>query len=116
MLNVDCKILLLPLMIILSTVCEGHSLSKRTVSEVQLMHNRGEHKLQKERRDWLQMRLRGIHLGQSWSRAEPAWNREDESRPRRKKMLPKDLPDSLTPDEIQFAMDYLEEILRSKKQ
>ncbi|KAJ0069325.1 hypothetical protein NL108_003257, partial [Boleophthalmus pectinirostris] len=90
--------------------------SKRTVSEVQLMHNRGEHKLQKERRDWLQMRLRGIHLGQSWSRAEPAWNRGDENRPRRKKILPKGLPDSLTPEEIQFAMDYLEEMLRSKKQ
>uniref|UniRef100_A0A8C6T4D6 Parathyroid hormone n=1 Tax=Neogobius melanostomus TaxID=47308 RepID=A0A8C6T4D6_9GOBI len=45
--------------------------SKRTVSEVQLMHNRGEHKLQKERRDWLQMKLRGIHPGQSWSRVDP---------------------------------------------
>uniref|UniRef100_A0A3B4ZGX6 Parathyroid hormone n=1 Tax=Stegastes partitus TaxID=144197 RepID=A0A3B4ZGX6_9TELE len=64
---------------------------KRTVSEVQLMHNLGEHKQVQERRDWLQMRLRGIHTAT-------------------------DLPElsDLTSEEIQHALNFLEKLLKSK--
>uniref|UniRef100_A0A672HKE1 Parathyroid hormone n=1 Tax=Salarias fasciatus TaxID=181472 RepID=A0A672HKE1_SALFA len=38
----------------------GRPLRKRTVSEVQLMHDLGEHRRAQERREWLQTRIRGL--------------------------------------------------------
>uniref|UniRef100_A0AAY4DU48 Parathyroid hormone n=1 Tax=Denticeps clupeoides TaxID=299321 RepID=A0AAY4DU48_9TELE len=35
--------------------------TRRSLSEVQLMHNVGEHKYVQERQDWLQTKLRDIH-------------------------------------------------------
>uniref|UniRef100_A0A674NB34 Parathyroid hormone n=1 Tax=Takifugu rubripes TaxID=31033 RepID=A0A674NB34_TAKRU len=40
----------------------SNSWQKRTVSEVQLMHNLGEHKQVQERREWLQRRLHGWEI------------------------------------------------------
>ncbi|XP_017562721.1 parathyroid hormone 1b [Pygocentrus nattereri] len=39
---------------------EGLPVSKRSISEVQLMHNVGEHKQVLERQDWLQVKLKSI--------------------------------------------------------
>ncbi|XP_062869482.1 parathyroid hormone 1b [Trichomycterus rosablanca] len=39
---------------------EGQPISKRSISEVQLMHNVGEHKQVVERQDWLQVKLKTI--------------------------------------------------------
>ncbi|XP_066504118.1 parathyroid hormone 1b [Hoplias malabaricus] len=39
---------------------EGFPISKRSISEVQLMHNVGEHKQVLERQDWLQVKLKSI--------------------------------------------------------
>ncbi|XP_043100230.1 parathyroid hormone-like [Puntigrus tetrazona] len=39
---------------------EGRPLSKRSISEVQLMHNVREHKEMLERQDWLQLKLNNI--------------------------------------------------------
>ncbi|KTF83859.1 hypothetical protein cypCar_00005375 [Cyprinus carpio] len=39
---------------------EGLPLSKRSISEVQLMHNVREHKEMLERQDWLQLKLNNI--------------------------------------------------------
>ncbi|XP_067303941.1 parathyroid hormone 1b [Pseudorasbora parva] len=39
---------------------EGAPLSKRSISEVQLMHNVREHKEMLERQDWLQLKLSNI--------------------------------------------------------
>ncbi|CAM4531504.1 unnamed protein product [Leuciscus chuanchicus] len=39
---------------------EGAPLSKRSISEVQLMHNVREHKEMLERQDWLQLKLNNI--------------------------------------------------------
>uniref|UniRef100_A0A3P9CCT6 Parathyroid hormone n=1 Tax=Maylandia zebra TaxID=106582 RepID=A0A3P9CCT6_9CICH len=64
--------------------------SKRTVSEVQFMHNLGEHKQVQERREWLQMRLRGIHTAGL------------------------DELSDLTSDEIQHALNVLDELLKSE--
>uniref|UniRef100_A0AAX7VQ00 Parathyroid hormone n=1 Tax=Astatotilapia calliptera TaxID=8154 RepID=A0AAX7VQ00_ASTCA len=63
---------------------------KRTVSEVQFMHNLGEHKQVQERREWLQMRLRGIHTAGL------------------------DELSDLTSDEIQHALNVLDELLKSE--
>ncbi|XP_027008925.1 parathyroid hormone 1b [Tachysurus fulvidraco] len=39
---------------------EGLPISKRSISEVQLMHNVGEHKQAVERQDWLQVKLKTV--------------------------------------------------------
>uniref|UniRef100_A0A3B4XM52 Parathyroid hormone n=1 Tax=Seriola lalandi dorsalis TaxID=1841481 RepID=A0A3B4XM52_SERLL len=80
---------------------------KRTVSEVQLMHNVGEHKQVQERQEWLQMRLRDIHT------AAARGSSREVGRTRRR-LRPEDLPD-LTPEEIQYALDFLEKLLKSKQ-
>uniref|UniRef100_A0A8C7UHJ0 Parathyroid hormone n=1 Tax=Oncorhynchus mykiss TaxID=8022 RepID=A0A8C7UHJ0_ONCMY len=45
-----------------SVGCNGYSLTnrKRSISEVQLMHNVGVHKQVGERQDWLQLKLKDI--------------------------------------------------------
>ncbi|GAA6231254.1 parathyroid hormone [Lates japonicus] len=90
----------------LSTLSEGRPLRKRTVSEVQLMHNVGEHKQVQERREWLQMRLRGIHT------AAARGSSGEVGRTRRRLRLD-EFPD-LTPEEIQYALNFLEKLLKSK--
>uniref|UniRef100_A0A3Q3GVT7 Parathyroid hormone n=1 Tax=Labrus bergylta TaxID=56723 RepID=A0A3Q3GVT7_9LABR len=91
--NLDSKILITSLCILhVFTFCEGRPLRKRTVSEIQLMHNIGELQQVQERRDWLQMRLRGIHTAPE---------------------LP-DLSD-LTPEEIQYALKLLDKLLKTKQ-
>uniref|UniRef100_A0A669DCR2 Parathyroid hormone n=2 Tax=Oreochromis TaxID=8139 RepID=A0A669DCR2_ORENI len=86
--KIDYKILLISLCLLhFSVHCQGRPLSKRTVSEVQFMHNLGEHKQVQERREWLQMRLRGIHAELD------------------------ELSD-LTSDEIQHALNVLDELLK----
>ncbi|XP_072517251.1 parathyroid hormone 1b [Salminus brasiliensis] len=52
------------LMVLLWSLCllhlEGSPISKRSISEVQLMHNVGERKQVLERQDWLQVKLKSI--------------------------------------------------------
>ncbi|XP_030282902.1 parathyroid hormone 1a [Sparus aurata] len=109
--NLDYKMVFISICILqVFALCEGRPLRKRTVSEVQLMHNLGEHKQVQERREWLQMRLRGIHTAPARGSSEEA------GRPRRR-MRPEDLPDlsDLTPEEIQLALNLLEKLLKSKQ-
>ncbi|XP_067388221.1 parathyroid hormone [Emydura macquarii macquarii] len=40
---------------------DGKPVSKRSVSEMQLMHNLGEHLHTVERQDWLQLKLQDVH-------------------------------------------------------
>ncbi|XP_044211371.1 parathyroid hormone 1a [Thunnus albacares] len=108
----DCTIVFISLCILglhLSTVCEGRPMRKRTVSEVQLMHNLGQHKQMQERREWLQMRLRGIHTAAARASGEAGRTR--------RRLLPEELPDlsDLTPEEIQYALNLLEKLLNSKQ-
>lgn len=82
---------------------------KRAVSEVQLMHNLGEHKQVQERREWLQQRLHGIHTIGLNNDDEPGWGR--------KGIASRELPNlrDLTPEEIQNALHVLEELLKSQQ-
>ncbi|KAG7234313.1 hypothetical protein INR49_005106 [Caranx melampygus] len=126
--NRDYKILFISFCILhLSTLCEGRPMSqvinvvylshnpvyrKRTVSEVQLMHNVGEHKQLQERREWLQMRLQDIHTAAARGGSSSSSSSSELGRTRRK-LRPEDLPD-LTPEEIQHALNFLEKLLKSK--
>ncbi|XP_034391676.1 parathyroid hormone-like [Cyclopterus lumpus] len=109
--NLDYKHVFISLCIVqLFTLNEGRPLRKRTVSEVQLMHDLGEFKQDQERRQWLQIRLQGIHTG-------PTWGSSGEADRRRRRLRPDELPDlsTMTPEEIQFALDLLEQLLKSKQ-
>lgn len=85
--------------------------SKRTVSEVQLMHNLGEQKQVQDRRDWLQMRLRGVHTAPARGTSSGEVGRP------RKRLRPEELPDlgDLTAEEIQNALKLFERILKAKQ-
>uniref|UniRef100_A0A3B3HXB1 Parathyroid hormone n=1 Tax=Oryzias latipes TaxID=8090 RepID=A0A3B3HXB1_ORYLA len=77
-------------------------LDKRTVSEMQLMHNLGQQKQVEDRREWLLMRVRGIHnpAGRRGGGGDPA-----EARRRRR----------LTAEDIRDALDLLEHLLEPKQ-
>lgn len=79
------------------------------MSEVQLMHNLGEHKQVQERREWLQRRLHGIHTIGLNNDDQPGWGR--------KAIASRELPNlrDLTPEEIQNALNVLEELLKSQQ-
>nr|XP_057944007.1 parathyroid hormone-like [Doryrhamphus excisus] len=83
------------------TVTEGLPLRKRTVSEVQLMHDRAEVRQVQERRDWLQVRLRGLHTAP----AHGPWPWIG--------FFPGE-PISLTAEEIQEALNMFHKLLLSK--
>ncbi|CAJ1057587.1 parathyroid hormone-like [Xyrichtys novacula] len=108
--NPDYKIVIMSLCIAhVLVLCEGRPLRKRTVSEVQLMHNLGEHKQVQERREWLQMRLRGINTA-------PGRSSSGEAGRLRWRLRPAEITDlsHLSPEEIQYALKLLDKILKSK--
>lgn len=71
------------------------------------MHNFGEHKQVQARQEWLRMRLQGIHTA-------PALDSSMEVDKARSMLHPEELPD-LTPEEIQYALSFLEKLLMSKQ-
>ncbi|XP_068579892.1 parathyroid hormone 1a [Cebidichthys violaceus] len=114
MLNLDYKNVFISLCIVhLLALSEGRPLRKRTVSEVQLMHDLGELKQVQERRQWLQMRLQlqGAHTGPT------SWGSIGEAGRPRRRLRPEELPDlsDMTPEEIQLALNLLENLLKSKQ-
>uniref|UniRef100_A0A8C7KHI2 Parathyroid hormone n=2 Tax=Oncorhynchus TaxID=8016 RepID=A0A8C7KHI2_ONCKI len=93
--GLDVKVVLISLCILCySTQSEGRPVIKRSISEVQLMHNLGEHKHVQERQDWLQMKLRDIHTAS----------------------LRNDLLDleELTPNEVEYILNILEKLLNAQ--
>ncbi|TRY59746.1 hypothetical protein DNTS_017284 [Danionella cerebrum] len=66
---------------------EGLPISKRSISEVQLMHNVREHKEMLERQDWLQLKLNNIIIPSSNdSQKEPKDKTNNQSVRRSKKV------------------------------
>uniref|UniRef100_A0A3B3DMK1 Parathyroid hormone n=1 Tax=Oryzias melastigma TaxID=30732 RepID=A0A3B3DMK1_ORYME len=86
-------------------------LDKRTVSEMQLMHNLGQHKQLEDRREWLLMRVRGIH-----NPAGGPGGGDAEAR-RRRRLRPEELSglDGLTAEDIRDALDLLEHLFEPKQ-
>uniref|UniRef100_A0A3P9H5I6 Parathyroid hormone n=1 Tax=Oryzias latipes TaxID=8090 RepID=A0A3P9H5I6_ORYLA len=112
--GMDYRVLLISLCILhFSIHCQGRPLSKRTVSEMQLMHNLGQHKQVEDRREWLLMRVRGIHnpAGRRGGGGDPAEAR------RRRRLRPEELDglDGLTAEDIRDALDLLEHLLEPKQ-
>ncbi|XP_043980400.1 parathyroid hormone-like [Gambusia affinis] len=106
--NMDFKVLVIFFCVVhLSIYCQGRPLSKRTVSEVQLMHNLRHHQQVQERREWLQTRIQDIHnaAGRPSSGDMEGWKR---------RLHPEELTE-LTPEEIKEALDFLENLLKSKQ-
>ncbi|KAG8012914.1 Parathyroid hormone [Nibea albiflora] len=96
----------------LFTLCDGRPLRKRTVSEVQLMHDVREHKQVKERKEWLLTWLEGIHAAPAAQRGRSSSNStsgdsSEEATRRRRRLSPEQLSDmsGVTPEEI-HALDF----------
>ncbi|XP_063015470.1 parathyroid hormone [Melospiza melodia melodia] len=68
--------------IILCAVCfittsDGRPMVRRSVSEMQLMHNLGEHRHAVERQDWLQMKLQDVHSALEDARTQRPRSKDD---------------------------------------
>ncbi|MBN3302128.1 PTHY protein, partial [Amia calva] len=89
---------------------EGLPLRKRSVSEMQLMHNLGELKHVQERQEWLQMKLKDIHTASLKHSAEKG------DRVRNRRLLPQDFPEleELSPDDIEYICNLLEILLKAQ--
>uniref|UniRef100_A0A4W4EVE7 Parathyroid hormone n=1 Tax=Electrophorus electricus TaxID=8005 RepID=A0A4W4EVE7_ELEEL len=74
---------------------------RRSISEVQLMHNVGVRKHVQERQDWLEAKMRDIHTA-SLRNAESVTTRR----------LPQDIPDlkDITPSELAYILNILDKL------
>ncbi|NXX67149.1 PTHY protein, partial [Spizella passerina] len=59
------------------TTSDGRPLVRRSVSEMQLMHNLGEHRHAVERQDWLQMKLQDVHSALEDARTQRPRGKDD---------------------------------------
>ncbi|NXC23594.1 PTHY protein, partial [Campylorhamphus procurvoides] len=59
------------------TQSDGRPMVKRSVSEMQLMHNLGEHRHAVERQDWLQMKLQDVHSALEDAGTQRPRNKDD---------------------------------------
>ncbi|XP_068004690.1 parathyroid hormone isoform X1 [Melanerpes formicivorus] len=103
--------------IILYTICfftnsDGRPMMKRSVSEMQLMHNLGEHRHTVERQDWLQMKLQDVHSALEDARTQRPRNKDDivlgEIRNRRL------LPEHLQKKSINLDKAYMDVVFKTK--
>uniref|UniRef100_G1N159 Parathyroid hormone n=1 Tax=Meleagris gallopavo TaxID=9103 RepID=G1N159_MELGA len=92
------------------------SFRKRSVSEMQLMHNLGEHRHTVERQDWLQMKLKDVHSALEDARTQRPRNKEDiglgEIRNRR--LLPEHLQAALQKKSIDLDKAYMDVLFKTK--
>ncbi|KFQ29946.1 PREDICTED: parathyroid hormone [Merops nubicus] len=107
--------------IILYAICcftysDGRPMMKRSVSEMQLMHNLGEHRHTVERQDWLQMKLQDVHSAIEDARTQRLRNKDDivlgETRSRR--LLPEHLPAAMQKKPIDLDKAYMDVLFKTK--
>ncbi|XP_005046368.1 PREDICTED: parathyroid hormone [Ficedula albicollis] len=91
----------------LCTTSDGRPMVKRSVSEMQLMHNLGEHRHAVERQDWLQMKLQDVHSALEDARAPRPRGKDDVLLGRR--LLPEHLKKSLELDKA-----YMDVLFKTK--
>ncbi|KFP91305.1 PREDICTED: parathyroid hormone [Apaloderma vittatum] len=98
------------------TSCDGRPLTKRSVSEMQLMHNLGEHRHTVERQDWLQMKLQDVHSAFEDARTQRPRNKDDvvlgETRSRR--LLPEHLRAAMQKKSIDLDKAYMDVLFKTK--
>ncbi|NXQ42661.1 parathyroid hormone [Catharus ustulatus] len=91
----------------LFTSSDGRPMVKRSVSEMQLMHNLGEHRHAVERQDWLQMKLQDVHSALEDARTQRPRGKDDVVLGRR--LLPEHLKKSMDLDKA-----YMEVLFKTK--
>ncbi|XP_071618752.1 parathyroid hormone [Heliangelus exortis] len=105
--------------IILYAICfftnsDGRPMMKRSVSEMQLMHNLGEHRHAVERQDWLQMKLQDVHS--ALEDAQGPRNKDEivlgEIRSRR--LLPEHLRAAMQKKSINLDNAYMDVLFKTK--
>ncbi|XP_062434013.1 parathyroid hormone [Rhea pennata] len=98
------------------TKCDGRPMMKRSVSEMQLMHNLGEHRHAVERQDWLQMKLQDVHSALDDDRTQRPRNKDDivlgEIRSRR--LLPEHLRATMQKKSIDLDKAYMDVLIKTK--
>ncbi|XP_071415620.1 parathyroid hormone [Pithys albifrons albifrons] len=103
--------------IILYAMCfltnsDGRPMVKRSVSEMQLMHNLGEHRHTVERQDWLQMKLQDVHSALEDARAQRPRNKDDIVLGQR--LLPEHLRAAMQKKSIDLDKAYMDVLFKTK--
>ncbi|NXE88203.1 PTHY protein, partial [Menura novaehollandiae] len=103
--------------IILCAICfftnsEGRPMMKRSVSEMQLMHNLGEHRHTVERQDWLQMKLQDVHSALEDARTQRPRNKDDIVLGRR--LLPEHLRAAMQKKSTDLDKAYMDVLFKTK--
>ncbi|KFP76052.1 PREDICTED: parathyroid hormone [Acanthisitta chloris] len=103
--------------IILYAICfftnsDGRPMMKRSVSEMQLMHNLGEHRHTVERQDWLQMKLQDVHSALDDARTQRPRNKDDIVLGHR--LIPENLRAAMQKKSIDLDKAYMDVLFKTK--
>ncbi|NXB01927.1 PTHY protein, partial [Cnemophilus loriae] len=103
--------------IILCAICffttsDGRAMMKRSVSEMQLMHNLGEHRHTMERQDWLQMKLQDVHSALEDARTQRPRSKDDVVLGRR--LLPEHLRAAMQKKSTDLDKAYMDVLFKTK--
>ncbi|RMB97922.1 hypothetical protein DUI87_25400 [Hirundo rustica rustica] len=85
---------------------------KRSVSEMQLMHNLGEHRHTVERQDWLQMKLQDVHSALEDARTQRPRSKDDVVLGRR--LLPEHLRAAMQKKSVDLDKAYMDVLFKTK--
>ncbi|KYO21997.1 parathyroid hormone [Alligator mississippiensis] len=108
--------------IILYAICfftksDGRSVTKRSVSEMQLMHNLGEHLHTVERQDWLQLKLQDVHSApEALVDGRPRKKDDVLGEVRRRRLLPEHLRAAVQKKPIDLDNAYMDVLFKTKSQ
>ncbi|NXA15049.1 PTHY protein, partial [Sapayoa aenigma] len=94
------------------TSSDGRPMVKRSVSEMQLMHNLGEHRHAVERQDWLQMKLQDVHSALEDARTQRPRSKDDVVLGRR--LLPEHLRAAVQKKSIDVDKAYMDVLFKTK--
>ncbi|NWZ81149.1 parathyroid hormone [Poecile atricapillus] len=94
------------------TSCDGRPMVKRSVSEMQLMHNLGEHRHTVERQDWLQMKLQDVHSALEDARTQRPRSKDDVVLGRR--LLPEHLRAAAQKKSMDLDKAYMDVLFKTK--
>ncbi|NXL70356.1 PTHY protein, partial [Leptocoma aspasia] len=93
------------------TTCDGRPM-KRSVSEMQLMHNLGEHRHTVERQDWLQMKLQDVHSALEDARTQRPRSKDEVVLGRR--LLPEHLRAAMQKKSADLDKAYMDVLFKTK--
>ncbi|NWW68484.1 PTHY protein, partial [Ifrita kowaldi] len=94
------------------TTSDGRPMMKRSVSEMQLMHNLGEHRHTVERQDWLQMKLQDVHSALEDARTQRPRSKDDVVLGRR--LLPEHLRAAMQKKSVDLDKAYMDVLFKTK--